>query len=190
MTRCNGVPAPTSLKDALDFSGALCVNNGLKDSAGRELQTVAASHFSSYPDFLKQLQENGKPKLRGQAMQAPLYALYAASHAYLATKLPSLKNEEPPQTKNEIAKTFNGYGEAVTKLEPTGAKKLSVAYNTLLQQIQPVFNDDPPAPPSSSGAAAAGGVLGTAAIGGTAAALATNVDNVTTSLKSFIPIFK
>ncbi|GIX61953.1 secreted antigen 1 [Babesia caballi] len=38
MTNCPGVPDPTSLKEALEFAGALCVNNGLKDSVGQELE--------------------------------------------------------------------------------------------------------------------------------------------------------
>ncbi|GIX63143.1 variant erythrocyte surface antigen-1 family protein [Babesia caballi] len=144
----------------------------------------------TYPEFLKQMNQNGKDKLsHKQAANAPLYVLYAASNAYLTTKLSYLKNKELPQTQSDIAKTLNWYSEAVNKLDASNTRELSTAYNTLLSQIKDVF-PDPPVPPSSSGAAAAGGVLGTAAIGGTAAAFATNVGGITTTLKSFIPIFK
>ncbi|GIX65691.1 variant erythrocyte surface antigen-1 family protein [Babesia caballi] len=153
----------------------------------RDFTNVSASAPPSYPEFLKKLQENGKPNLAGQAMSAPLYALYAASHAYLQSKWKSHMLNDIPQTKAEIEATLTGYSEAVTKLEPTGAKKLSDACLTLLSHIKDVFHPDPPA--SSSGAAAAGGVLGTAALG-TTAALATNVGGITTTLKNLIPIFK
>ncbi|GIX61342.1 variant erythrocyte surface antigen-1 family protein [Babesia caballi] len=152
-----------------------------------ELSTATASSYN-YPKFLKQLEDNGKPNLPKRAYNHTLYALYAASHAYLTTKLPSLKIEELPQTQSEIAKTLNGYSEAVKFLDLSNAQKLSEAYLALLSQIKDVFNDDPPA--SSSVGATAGGVLGTAAVGGTAAALATNVGGITTTLTNLIPIFK
>ncbi|GIX61354.1 secreted antigen 1 [Babesia caballi] len=42
MTGCTNVPPPKSLKDALDFAGVLCVNNGLKDLVGKELEDRVA----------------------------------------------------------------------------------------------------------------------------------------------------
>ncbi|GIX63321.1 variant erythrocyte surface antigen-1 family protein [Babesia caballi] len=156
---------------------------------GSEIDDLQKASAGTYPQFLKRLEENAKPNLPQNAYSYSLYALYAASHGYLTTKLPSLKNKELPQTQSDIANTLNGYSEAVKNMEPTGAKKLSTAYLTLLSKIKDVFNDDPPAPNSSTGAAAAGGVLGTAALG-TTAALATNVGGITTTLKNLIPIFK
>ncbi|GIX64265.1 variant erythrocyte surface antigen-1 family protein [Babesia caballi] len=76
-----------------------------------ELQNASAS--SSYPEFLHNLQENGKPNLPQNAYNYSLYALYAASHAYLTTKLTSPKNKALPQTQSEIAATLKGYREAV-----------------------------------------------------------------------------
>ncbi|GIX65981.1 variant erythrocyte surface antigen-1 family protein [Babesia caballi] len=160
---------------------------GQEHNAIDDFKEVSAS--PSYPDFLKKLQENGKQHLPNSAANAPLYVLYAASHAYLQYKAGPSAIMEIPQTQSDIAKTFNGYGEAVKKLDASNKQKLSDAYNTLLTQIQSQFNQDPPPPPSSSAGAAAGGVLGTAALG-TTAALATNVGGITTTLKSFIPIFK
>ncbi|GIX61453.1 variant erythrocyte surface antigen-1 family protein [Babesia caballi] len=152
-----------------------------------ELSTATASSYN-YPKFLKQLEDNGKPNLPKRAYNHTLYALYAASHAYLTTKLPSLQIEELPQTQSEIAKTLNGYSEAVKKLEGSNTQQLSKAYLALLSQIKDVFNDDPPA--SSSVGATAGGLLGTAAVGGAGAAVALNVGGVTTAVKGAIGIFK
>ncbi|GIX62545.1 variant erythrocyte surface antigen-1 family protein [Babesia caballi] len=149
---------------------------------------VPASDSSTYPDFLQKLHQKGA--VARSVMDFPFYKLFAASHAYLRSKVKHAKIMDLPQTQSEIAKTLKGYSEAVTKLGAAKAKKLSDAYNTLLSQIKEAFDQDPPAPPSSSAGAAAGGVLGTAAIGGTAAALATNVGGVTTTIKNFIPIFK
>ncbi|GIX64337.1 variant erythrocyte surface antigen-1 family protein [Babesia caballi] len=154
-----------------------------------DFTNVTVSDSPSYPDFLKKLQEHGKPKLPNQAMSAPLYVLYAASTKYLQSKLSSSKIKDLPQTQSDISKTLKGYSEAVKALNPGSSQKLSDAYNTLLTQIQSQFNQDPPPPPSSSAGAAAGGILGTAALG-TTAALATNVGGITTTLKNFIPIFR
>ncbi|GIX62165.1 secreted antigen 1 [Babesia caballi] len=44
MTNCPDVPAPTNLKEALDFAGALSGNQGLKDHVGKELER----HVSGY----------------------------------------------------------------------------------------------------------------------------------------------
>ncbi|GIX64746.1 variant erythrocyte surface antigen-1 family protein [Babesia caballi] len=150
-----------------------------------ELQKASAG---TYPQFLKKLEENAKPNLPQNAYSYSLYALYFASHGYLTTKLPSLKNKELPQTQSDIEVTLKGYSKAVKKLEGSNTQQLSKAYLMLLAKIKEAFNQDPPPPPSSGGAAS-GGVLGTAVLGGTAAALATNVGGVTTTLKSFIPIF-
>ncbi|GIX61383.1 variant erythrocyte surface antigen-1 family protein [Babesia caballi] len=165
---------------------------GSENDPIRDLKDLHSSVSTmTYPEFLKQMNQNGKDKLgKNQAANAPLYVLYAASHAYLQNKGKSLKIMELPQTKSEIAKALKGYSEAVTILNPSNAQKLSTAYNSLLTQIQSVFHPDPPVPPSSSGAAAAGGVLGTAAVGGAGAALAMNVGGITTTLKSLIPIFR
>ncbi|GIX61271.1 variant erythrocyte surface antigen-1 family protein [Babesia caballi] len=153
-----------------------------------DLQTVAASHFSSYPQFLEQLKQKGTTTPK--PIKVPLYKLFAAASKYLQSKVKPSKIMELPQTKSEIAKALKGYSEAIKILNPSNAQKLSTAYNTLLSKIKDVFHPDSPAPPSSSAAAAAGGVLGTAALGGTAAALATNVGGITTTLTNFIPIFK
>ncbi|GIX61870.1 variant erythrocyte surface antigen-1 family protein [Babesia caballi] len=182
----------------LDMGYSSGLNSGKKgsevmnrvESEITDFKKVPATDSSSYPEFLKQLQETGKPNLANSAMNAPMYALYAASHAYLQSKLSSSKITELPQTKSDISKTLKGYSDAVEALNPGSSQKLPEAYLTLLAQIQSVNDEDPPAPPSSSAAAAAGDVLGTAALGGTAAALATNVGGITTTLKNFIPLFK
>ncbi|GIX63943.1 viral A-type inclusion protein repeat protein [Babesia caballi] len=163
---------------------------GSEDDPIPDLKTIYNSDSPSYPDFLKKLQGNGKPNLPKNAMSAPLYALFAASHAYLQNNGKSLKIMELPQTKSDISKTLQGYSDEVKKLDGSNTRKLSTAYTNLLSQIKEAFIPDPPSPASSSAGAAAGGVLGTAAIGGTAAALATNVGGVTTTFKSLIPIFK
>ncbi|GIX62562.1 uncharacterized protein BcabD6B2_19970 [Babesia caballi] len=163
---------------------------GSENDSIQDFKTLYSSASLSYPDFLRKLQEHGQPKLRGRAMSAPLYALYAVSSKYLQSKVKHSKIMDLPQTQSNIAKTLKGYSEAVTKLGAAKAKDLSTAYNTLLTQIKSVFHPDPPSPASSSAGAVAGGVLGTAALGGTAAALATNVGGITTTLKSLIPIFK
>ncbi|GIX64799.1 variant erythrocyte surface antigen-1 family protein [Babesia caballi] len=141
----------------------------------------------TYAEFLQKLHQKGA--VARSVMDVPFYKLFAAASKYLQSKVKPSKIMELPQTKSEISKTLQGYSEAVKKLEGSNTQQLSKAYNTLLKQIQSVFHPDSPAPPSSSGAAAAGGVLGTAALG-TTAALATNVGGITTTLKNLITIFK
>ncbi|GIX61603.1 variant erythrocyte surface antigen-1 family protein [Babesia caballi] len=158
---------------------------GGENDSIQDFKTLYSSVTYDYPQFLEQLKQKGitTPK----PIDVPLYKLYSASHAYLQYKVGPSAIMELPQTKSDIAKTLKGYSEAVKKLDSGNAQKLSEAYLTLLEQIKSVFDEDPPA--SSSVGAAAGGVLGTAALG-TAAALATNVGGITTTLKSLIPIFK
>ncbi|GIX62315.1 reverse-transcriptase domain containing protein,putative [Babesia caballi] len=148
---------------------------GSEHNAIEDLKTLYSSVSPNYPEFLKQMNQNGKDELsQKRAVNAPLYVLYAASSQYLQSQVKPSKIMELPQTQSDIANTLNGYSEAVKRLGSGKSQKLSEAYLTLLTQIQSVFNQDPPSPASSSAGAAAGGVLGTAVVGGTAAALATN----------------
>ncbi|GIX65084.1 uncharacterized protein BcabD6B2_45190 [Babesia caballi] len=76
-----------------------------------ELQT-AALLTKNYPEFFKKLKENGKRDLPNSAMNAPLYALYAASYHYLKTALPYKQFNELPKHYDEITSTFQDLKDA------------------------------------------------------------------------------
>ncbi|GIX61335.1 variant erythrocyte surface antigen-1 family protein [Babesia caballi] len=143
-----------------------------------------------YENFLKKLKgKYGESKINS-AMDCPMYTLYRAAKAYLKSKLQSESHGESDpnlqEIKNRILK-FKGACSRSHELNNDFKKFLSEINVT---QSATSKNGNPSQQSSSSGAAAAGGLLGTAAIGGTAAALATNIGGVTTTLKSLIPIFK
>ncbi|GIX64977.1 variant erythrocyte surface antigen-1 family protein [Babesia caballi] len=142
----------------------------------------------TFPAFLQKVEEKGKNKFKFMPSRVPLYTLCLIALTYIAKTSDALSTDKIPQTKGEIIDTLNKLSEAV-KSPPFGAMSNLSAYYEKLEVfiIEAIKSTEST---SSSGAAAAGGVLGTAAIGGTAAALATNVGGITTTLKNLIPIFK
>ncbi|GIX62830.1 variant erythrocyte surface antigen-1 family protein [Babesia caballi] len=154
-----------------------------------DFKEVSASNSSTYPEFLKKLQEHGQPKLPNSAANAPMYALYTAASKYLQSKVKFSKIMDLPRTKSDIANTLKGYREAVKALNPGSSQKLSTAYLTLLSKIKDVFNEAPPASPSSSGVAPVAGTLTTLGLrGGAAAAYLFNLGGAKTLVTNLLRI--
>ncbi|GIX61578.1 TonB-dependent receptor [Babesia caballi] len=141
---------------------------------------------NSYEDFLgKFKQQYGDARIT-QPMTCPLHTLHVAAKTYLQYKFKETKANENDKNLKEIKEKLLKFKGACSPFH-----ELNDEFDKFLRAINvtstPVENASKQ---SSSAGAAAGGVLGTAAIGGTAAALATNVGGVTTALKNLIPIFK
>ncbi|GIX65073.1 variant erythrocyte surface antigen-1 family protein [Babesia caballi] len=144
----------------------------------------------SFEDFLKKLTgKHGETKITN-AMQCPLYTLYRAAKAYLESKFQNHSAVEGEDNLNEIQNRLLKF-----KTSCSRSHELSDEFVKFLNEIK--LNTSVTSTPvenasqlSSSAGAASGSVLGTAALGGTAAALATDVGGITTTLKSFIPIFR
>ncbi|GIX64965.1 variant erythrocyte surface antigen-1 family protein [Babesia caballi] len=159
-----GFPAE-QLNEEKEGSDVSAMFNGLD-----ELKNVNPT--PTLPAFLQKVEEKGKNKFKFMPSRVPLYTLCLIALTYIAKTSDALSTDKIPQTKGEIIDTLNKLSEAV-KSPPFGAMNNLSAYYEKLEVfiIEAIKSTEST---SSSGAAAAGGVLGTAAIGGTAAALATN----------------
>ncbi|GIX64772.1 fatty acid amide hydrolase 1 [Babesia caballi] len=151
---------------------------------------VMSTYLDAYQNFLHKLEErHGKDKLITKPTTCPLYSLHLAAKAYLKSQYHEHQADERDPNLKEIKEKLKSF-----KRARSHSHELSDEFVKFLNEInvtRPVTSRiGESSQLSSSAGAAAGGVLGTAALGGTAAALATNVGGITTTLKNFIPIFK
>ncbi|GIX64854.1 variant erythrocyte surface antigen-1 family protein [Babesia caballi] len=143
---------------------------------------------NSYEDFLKKLeQKHGETKIT-KPIACPLYTLHRSAKAYLESKFKEPKANEDDENISTIKTKLESFKKACNS-----AYDLEEEFDKFLKEINVTQsatskNGDSSLQSSSAGAAV-GGVLGTAALGA-GAALATNVGGITTTLQSFIPLFK